>query len=86
MSLSFSAHSAYSRIDSVVLTDYSIISGQEISAINTLDSKVDYIELESGSRVEFSEIKQINFKNKTQENSYQYHAKKISVGGDGSGG
>lgn len=86
MCLSFSAHS-FAKIDSIVLNDNTIISAKEIAAINShsFTNELDFVELEIGSRIESSEIKEIIFKDQKQNGAKDFEVN-FKVGGDGSGG
>lgn len=73
------------KIESVILNDNSNLSVSEISkAFINADKSVDFIELNDGSRVEGSEVKNISLSKKFESRVQTRGA--VRTGGDGSGG
>ena len=91
LALSLNAHASALKIESVVLKDGSIIGSDEISAVHIFKfiNTVDYIELKEGTRIESTEIKEVNFQNlsfgKSSNPKFNFQAG-AKTGGDGSGG
>ncbi len=81
--LSFNAMA--SNVESVTLINDSLISGKNITAAHlNFDKSVDFIELNDGSRIEGSEIKNISF---TAKSFFRLQVRgAVRTGGDGSGG
>lgn len=89
--MGMSAH-ASSNVESVVLNDGTVVNGNEISNTHYIPftSKIDFLELNEGSKIESSDIKTVKFKanlsNKFLKTGIQVQARAVRIGGDGSGG
>jgi hypothetical protein len=83
---------AENKISKVILTDETVISGNEISQvnINPVDKQIDTIELKDNSVIDSTDIKSMILKNvsanKSFLKSYQMSERIKVSGGDGSGG
>lgn len=84
LTFSFNAMASI-RIESITLKDNSNLELSEITqAYIKADKTVDFIELNDGSRIEGSEVKNISL-SKKNESRIQTRAA-VRIGGDGSGG
>jgi hypothetical protein len=93
--LSLSANARLAQVKLITLSDDSIISSQDISAIHLAPDKssIDFIELNEGAKIESSEIKNVYFQNSSipkvkDNNAYENFNNTLFAkgGGDGSGG
>lgn len=90
--MGLNAHASTLKVDSIILTDDSVVVGSEVSSLHIFPyiNTVDYIDLKEGSRIESSDIKKIIFKNHFNGDSsrpgIEFQARAAKVGGDGSGG
>ena len=88
--LSLNAYASTPKINSITLNDETVIESNEISRVHYFGSIkiIDYIELNSGSRIESIEIKNISYQNKFQGTSNKPGAQVLAgaKSGDGSGG
>lgn len=92
LTMGLNAHASTLKVDSVVLTDDSVVAGSEVSTLHIFPyiNTIDYIELKEGSRIESSDIKKVIFKNRFNSDSSRpglgFQTFGAKVGGDGSGG